>query len=81
MEAYAEKQAAEQCRPGKYVGNDLPVRNTALPELPRRMAAMPSSEESVPKKRLEGFLADECAPKQWSAARHAAEALFELPKP
>lgn len=43
--------------------------NAPIPEQPRRVT-----------KTLEEFLAQEGATTDWSAARQAAEALFELPK-
>jgi hypothetical protein len=49
------------------------IGNRPVPELPRAV--------ETPKKHkpLEEFLAEESQPKRWSAARKAAESLFEMP--
>jgi hypothetical protein len=56
--------------------------NRPLPESGRRATGCegwPMSRKEAAHKPLEAFLAEDGQPKQWSAARHAAEALFEIP--
>lgn len=64
-QARERRQAAEPRR--------QPVKNSPLPEFPRRW----ESAEGLPHKPLEAFLTEESQPRPWSEARKALEALFE----
>lgn len=62
MDLYAEKQAAEQ-------------KASKRRQFEEAFADI-ASVERRPKKKLEEFLAEESAPREWSDARRAIEALF-----
>jgi hypothetical protein len=63
-----EKSRAEESRAVVSKRDRAVWGNAPIPEQPRRMT-----------KTLEEFLAEEGAPKGWSKARKAAEALFVKP--